>query len=55
MLTTILLELAGLICLVVAGAHVNAGVAFLVAGLGLVGKSFELESVARKPRPGRRQ
>lgn len=47
---TILLELAGLICLVVAGAHVNAGTAWLVAGLVLVAKAFELEAPRRKTR-----
>lgn len=52
---TILLELAGLICLVVAGAFIHPALAFAVAGLGLLGKSFEVEgAVRRRKAQGRR-
>lgn len=47
MLTTIF-ELAGLTCLVVAGALVSPALAFLVAGVGFIGKAFEVEATARK-------
>ena len=42
-----LLELAGFIALVVAGALVDPAFAWAIAGVGLVGKAFELESRKR--------
>lgn len=51
---TILLELAGLLCLVVAGAHVHPAAAWAIAGAGLIGKAFEAETAARKAQKRRR-
>lgn len=38
-----LMEVAGIVCLSIAGAMVHPALAWLVAGLGLVGKAFEIE------------
>lgn len=42
-----LLEVAGIVCLSVAGALIDPALAWLVAGLGLIGKGFEVEERGR--------
>lgn len=43
-----LLELAGIVCLTVAGATIDPALAWTVAGFGLLGKAFETEVRAQK-------
>ncbi len=47
-----LLELAGIVCLSIAGALVHPALAWLVAGAGLIGKAFELDVRRSKPDAG---
>lgn len=49
-----LFELAGIVCLTVAGAIVHPALAFLIAGIGLIGKGFEAERKARPATSDRR-
>lgn len=48
-----LFELAGIVCLTVAGAIVHPALAFLIAGTGLIGKGFEVEMKNRPSTPDR--
>lgn len=48
------LEAAGIACLTVAGALIDPALAWLVAGIGLIGKGYETELARRaEPKPTR--